>query len=517
TYDYMITLSNSGPNAADNATFTDTLPAGISFVSITQNTGPSAFCNTGSTVTCSVPTLLNGESASFTLTVQPSSTIANGTVVTNTATASSSTSDTNPNNNSSSSMTTISANADLSIVKSGPATVNAGNNVTYTITVMDNGPSTASSVSWTDTLPFGETFVSENQTTGPPFNCTTGAAITCSIASLNPGDTATFTVVAQVSPATVNGTQLNNTANVSSTTPDGTPGNNTSIATTTVSSVADVSVVKSAPAAATAGSNVTYTITVMNNGPSNASSVTLTDTLPPGTTFVSENQTSGPAFNCTTGATITCSIATLNAGDTAIFSVTVNFNGSLANGTTVTNTATVTSTTADSNPANNTSSAPTLVSANADLSVTKSGPATTPSNTTVVYTVTAANGGSSTATNVTLTETVPAGMTFVSVNQTTGPAFSCNGSGPVVCTIASFNSGASATFQFTFNVPLSTPAGTQTTNTVTISSQTPDNNPANNTASVTTTVGASIPALSPLAMALLALMLAMIGWMTARR
>ena len=79
--------------------------------------------------------------------------------------------------------------------------------------------------------------------------------------------------------------------------------------------------------------------------------------------------------------------------------------------------------------------------------MTKSGPATTPSNTNVTYTVVAANAGPSNAASVTLTETVPAGTTFVSANQSTGPAFSCSGRGPVVCTIATFASGASATFQ----------------------------------------------------------------------
>jgi uncharacterized repeat protein (TIGR01451 family) len=280
---------------------------------------------------------------------------------------------------------------------------------------------------------------------------------------------------------------------------------------------ADLGVTKTGPAAALAGSNVTYTITVTNSGPSDAASVTLTDVLPPNTTFVSESQASGPLFTCTTGSTVTCSIASFPGGSTAIFTLTVTFNASISTGTTVTNTATVSSTTADTNPANNSSSASTLVGANADLSVTKSGPAATPSNTNVVYNVTAANAGPSNAVNVTLTETVPAGMTFVSANQTSGPAFSCSGTGPITCTIATFPAGASASFQFTFAVPSSIAPGTSTSDTATISSATPDPNPANNTASVTTTVGQTIPALSPLAMALLAIALAMIGWMTARR
>lgn len=522
TFDYVITLSNAGPDAADDASFNDNLPAGINFVAIVQDTGPAASCNTptpntNGNVACTIALLPNGGSAQFTVTVQAAPTVANGTTVSNTATASTTSADSNPSNNTSATvMTTISASADVSIVKSGDAAVFAGNNINYTITVENAGPSTAASVSWTDTLPAGTTFVSEMQTAGPTFTCTTGATITCGIASLAPGATATFAVTVQVAPGTANGT-ISNTANATSTTPDPNGNNNSSTAMTTVSASADLSVAKTAPAAAVAGSNVTYTITLQNLGPSDAASVTLTDVLPAGTAFVSESQTSGPTFTCTTGATVTCSIATFAAGASATFNVTVTFSGSLTNGTTVTNTANVSSTTPDSNPNNNTSSAATLVSANADLSVTKSGPASTPSNTNVTYTVIAANAGPSNAANVTLTETVPAGMTFVSANQTTGPAFSCSGTGPIACTIASFASGASATFQFTFNVPLSTAPGTSTSNTVTIGSTTPDSTPGNNTASVTTTVGVSIPTLSPLAMALLAMALALMGWMIAKR
>lgn len=516
TFNYTITLTNGGPDAATDASFSDTLPAGITFVSVTQDTGPSGTCAGGQTVACSVPLLNNQQSASFTITVQASPAIANGTVISNTATASSSSADPNQNNNSFSANTTINAQADVAIIKIGPATANAGTNIDYQITIRNDGPSTASSVSWTDTLPAGTNFVSEVQNNGPVFTCTTGATISCSIAALAPGDVSTFTVTVQIPPDAPAGT-INNTVNATSSTPDVVPANNTSMWSTTVFVIADLSVVKSGPAAAAAGSNITYTILFRNNGPSTSVNATMTDVLPAGTTFVSESQTSGPTFNCTTGATVTCTLAAFAPGGTATFDITVNINPATPNGTVITNTATAGSTTNDATQNNNASSVMTTVGANADLSVAKNGPTFTASNTNVLYTVTATNAGPSDASTVTLTETVPAGMTFVSANQTTGPTFNCSGTGPIVCTIATFASGATATFQFTFNVPLGTPAGTQTSNTVTIGSPTLDPNPNNNTASVTTTVGQSIPALSPLAMALLAMMLAAAGWVALRR
>jgi uncharacterized repeat protein (TIGR01451 family) len=519
-FDYIVTLSNSGPDAATDATFTDVLPAGILFQSLTQNTGPAATCGTptagtNGTVACTISLLGNGQSAQFTITVQAAASVANGTQVNNTATASTASADTNTNNNSSSASTTISANADVSIIKSGPASVIAGNNITYGITVTNGGPSNAVNVSWTDTLPAGTTFVSETQNTGPAFNCTTGATVSCNIATLNAGATATFSIVASVSPSA--GGTLSNTANVTSTTTDNALGNNSSNVNTTVSAQADMAIVKSGPSTAPAGSDVTYGITVTNNGPSTATSVSWTDPLPAGTTFVSETQNTGPAFNCTTGATVTCNIATLAPAATATFTLVAHVLSSTPNGTVLSNTASVTSTTTDNTPINNSSTVNTTVAATADLAVTKNGPTSTPSNTTIVYTVTATNNGPSDAANVTLSDTPPAGTTFVLVNQTAGPAFACSGTGPVLCTIATFPAGATASFQFTFNVPPGVASGTTITNTATISSTTADSNPNNNSASAATTVGASIPALSPLMLLLLALMVSALALVAMRR
>ncbi|HSY47903.1 MAG TPA: DUF11 domain-containing protein [Thermoanaerobaculia bacterium] len=121
--------------------------------------------------------------------------------------------------------------------------------------------------------------------------------------------------------------------------------------------VADVAVTKSGPAIVPAGSNISYSVTVTNNGGSDAQSVTLTDPLPAGTTFVSESQGSGPAFICTNpsvGATgsVSCTIATLASGASAAFTLVFNVNANAA-GTTLNNTATVSSPTNDPVPGNN--------------------------------------------------------------------------------------------------------------------------------------------------------------------
>jgi uncharacterized repeat protein (TIGR01451 family) len=157
--------------------------------------------------------------------------------------------------------------------------------------------------------------------------------------------------------------------------------------------------------------------------------------------------------------------------------------------------------------------------ADADLAITKSGPATVTAGTNITYTVTVTNNGLSDAQTVALTDNTPANSTFVSESQTSGPAFSCTnpavgGTGPVSCTLATLASGASASFTLVFNVSAAVPNGTTITNTASVASSTPDSVPANNSATstaISVITAAAIPALSPLALLFLALALSLAG------
>lgn len=118
--------------------------------------------------------------------------------------------------------------ADLSITKSdGPDPAVAGDNVTYTIEVTNPGTSVgpATNVVVTDNLPNGVDFVSA---TGG--NCErTGHTVTCELGQVNPGTTATVTIVVK----TKKNDTLTNTASVASP-EDVVLANNSATATTTV-------------------------------------------------------------------------------------------------------------------------------------------------------------------------------------------------------------------------------------------------------------------------------------------
>jgi uncharacterized repeat protein (TIGR01451 family) len=152
----------------------------------------------------------------------------------------------------------------------------------------------------------------------------------------------------------------------------------------------------------------------------------------------------------------------------------------------------------------------------ADLSITKSTTATQAFGTApVTYTIAVSNAGPSTASSVSVSDTLAAGAVFVSAS---GSGWTCNNVANVVtCTLPSLAVGAAPPITLTFNAP---PTATTTTlaNTATVSSATNDPNPANNSSTSTIPllpVGA-IPAMSPLMLALLALSLCAIAIVIAR-
>lgn len=134
----------------------------------------------------------------------------------------------------------------------------------------------------------------------------------------------------------------------------------------------------------------------------------------------------------------------------------------------------------------------------ADLSITKTGPATSTAGDDIAYTVTATNTGSGAATTVVVADTVPANTTFVSAAQTAGPTFTCTApaagatTGTISCSIATLAAGASATFRFVFNAASTVADKTVVTNTaaVTAGNVTADDD---DQATATTTVNAPQP------------------------
>ena len=251
---YTLAVTNFGPFAASNVVVTDSLPVGVSFVSASGG----GTTNSG-VVTWNLGNLANSAVSNLTLTVLAP---VSGSI-TNVASVDSPTKDPILTNNTSPPVvTTVTPLADLVIAKSGPASVFAASNLTYTVSVTNLGPSTASSVVVTDALPVGVTFVSAS---GHGTNIS--GAVSWSLGTLTSGQASNLTLTVT---APASGT-LTNIASVASPTGDTNLLNNVSPPViTTVTLLADIGIGKSALASVFADSNLTYTISVTNFGPSTA-------------------------------------------------------------------------------------------------------------------------------------------------------------------------------------------------------------------------------------------------------
>ncbi|HYR27699.1 MAG TPA: CARDB domain-containing protein, partial [Thermoanaerobaculia bacterium] len=475
---YTVTIANLGPDDADSVTLSDPIPPGMTFVSATQENGPPFNCTEA---TCTAATMPANTSATFTFVFHVDTGTPPGTTFTNTATATTTSFDPNEENNSAAVATTIpSPSADLSLGKGGPSFTGPDEDVVFTITLNNAGPDTATTVELNDTLPGDMTFVSIN-VSGTPLSCTTpavgaGGTITCTSASYPAGGSTTITLTGHVPSQTPPGTEYTNTVIVTSVAD---PAEENDVATFTVVVLSsDVSVDKNGPATTDAATNIAYEILVTNEGPDTAA-VTLIDQLPPGTTFVSMVRDSGPPANCSFDAGVVACTMTLGPSQVVDFTLTINAGTSPS----ITNVATVDVEGFDPDSSNDSDSVTTTITPRADLSVSKTGPASVTAGDDITYTVTVANNGPSAAANVSLTDVITPNATLVSAIQTSGPAFNCTGA---TCTIASLASGATASFDYTYIVQ-SNASGT-VDDTATVSSTTSDPVGGNNSDSVSSTV-----------------------------
>ncbi len=240
-----------------------------------------------------------------------------------------------------------------------------------------------------------------------------------------------------------------------------------------------------------AGESFTYTVQLTNSGPDDAQNVVFTDLAPAGVTFTSCISTAGACALSGAGASL--NLATLPNGQTVTITIQATLSATVADGTTLANTPSVTSSTADPNTGNNSGSAGSAsitVQNKSDLQVTTASSLDVVNfGGTLTYTVTVTNLGPFQASTVTLVDPVPAQAIFLSMNtggaSCTAPAPAMGGT--VTCNFGNMASGGTATVSFTVRVSIP-PVPASITNSVVVSSPNFDPNPANNSATVRTLV-----------------------------
>ncbi len=339
-FSYALTVRNLG-NAAVQAgqtiTATDTLPAGVELTAAPTGTGWTCTPDGTATYPIAGPVAISctrsGPLASSTnapvITV-PARLPAAGSAL-NTAcvalTGSGPTDSASGNDCAGVTVVASVAQADLQVVSktASPNPVNAGEDLTYTISVINNGPDPATNVVVTDSLASliavgGFRSATPSQGTCTPSGVTNGATVnlSCNLGTLADDATATVTVVVRPSRATT-GSRTNTATITSNDVGDPNRTNNSASVTSTVTAIVDIQALKTAtPSPVQAGAPLLFVVTARNNGPSTASNVVATDTLPANAAFISLGPVTGggscttPAVNAV-GGQVVCTWPTLAA------------------------------------------------------------------------------------------------------------------------------------------------------------------------------------------------------------
>ncbi len=349
---YTIVVTNNGPEATASEIFvSDQLPSGVDFVSVTTTQGSCSFDSLTNSIGCDLGILDPDQTVTITVVVRPRDEIA-GEIISNCAGAFMlDGNDPNLDNNESCVETRVQGLADLSVTKlDNPDPVMAGNDLTYTITVTNDGPNDATGVTLTDTLPSGVTFVSAS----PGCSFAAPNSVICSLGTLAANSSVDVTIVVRPNTPGV----ITNIAAVTAAEDDPNPNNNQDSEETEVQGVADLSITKTDQTdPVVVGQDLSYTLVVTDNGPSLATNVVLTDTLPGGVIFVSAVPSQGTcAYNA---GVVTCSLGTLAAGARATVTITVQ--PTVGNIGTIVNRSEVTSDALDPTPDDNQDDEPTQV------------------------------------------------------------------------------------------------------------------------------------------------------------
>jgi len=265
---YTIVAANAGPGDEADALIGDAFPAGLTcnYTSVAAG-GATGNTASGSGNIQDNVAMPSGSSITYTATCDIDSS-ATGTID-NSVTILTNNNDTDPNNNTATDVDTLTPEADLSITKTDNdfEVVAGGAPFDYTIEVTNAGPSDADNVVVTDTLPAGLTFVSTTGCAEDP-----NGAPTCSLGTIAAGGSASYTLSVSADADVVDGAVLTNSAVTASDSTDPDDANNTATEDTTVIRVSDIvaDYKLDDPDPVVAGAQLTYTIGVSNQGPSDA-------------------------------------------------------------------------------------------------------------------------------------------------------------------------------------------------------------------------------------------------------
>ncbi|MEM8858711.1 MAG: DUF11 domain-containing protein, partial [Chloroflexota bacterium] len=388
---YTLSVMNQGNVNSGVFTVTDSLPNELDFVSAIPAPVDSP-TSTGGTITWVTPDLAPGAITTYTVVVtidaaaQPGTDLVNtaeivgdsgddedsdptdGSGQTDTFNDDDVTNDQDPNDEDDSDFESITvAEYDLALIKRivTPRPYSVGQEITYTISVMNQGNIDSGQFTVTDTLPIELAFVSAIPApTASPTG--TGGVIEWTTANLAPGEITTYTVVVNIDSAPAVGTIIKNTAEITSDSGDDNDSDPTDGSAERDDfndddvtndqdpndqddsdfeeidlAEYDLALIKQIVTAGpyTVGDELTYVISVMNQGNVNSGVYTVTDSLPSSLTFVSAAPAPDSDPGVGNSGDISWVTSNLVPGDITTYTVTVTIDASAVPSSTIKNTA----------------------------------------------------------------------------------------------------------------------------------------------------------------------------------
>lgn len=359
---YTITVTNNGPNDADNVNVLNTAPVGTAITSW-NCAGTSCPNASGSgDINETAVSMVNGDTLIYTVNLDvPSSQSGN---LINIVSVSNTNVDPISTNDTASDTDTQSSSADIVVTNDdASASYTPGTTVQYTVTITNSGPSDASSVSFVDVAPAGTSITAWSCAGTSCPNAAGAGDISETVVSLTATDSVVYTVDVAVPSDFIGNLASIASANAAETDP--VAGNNSQTDTDMQSSLADIEVINSDGLTNyLPGTTVTYNVTVSNNGPSDASNLLVTDPAPAGTTIPSWSCVGAACPNAAGSGSISETVISLVSGDSVSYVVNVaipfSFTGNL------TNTASANAAESDPNNSNNSATDIDLASVDTD-------------------------------------------------------------------------------------------------------------------------------------------------------
>ena len=398
-------VENNGVSDATNVNLTDVLPAGVTYLS--DDSSGTYNPNTGLWI---LGDLAANTSKTLNITAEVDAGTAGQSITNTTSAAISDQADPTTANDLLAATIIVRSEADIVLTKVvDNVNPDEGDIVTYTITATNNGGATATNLVVADNLPSG---LSYNQAivTGGSWN-----APNWTVGNLAPGVTETLTLSVLVEPGTLGLTLINTISNTQDQTDTNVTADDLDESITVTSS--DLQVIKTVSNnSPNEGDTIVYRITIENNGPTDATGVSIEDVLPTGVTYVGHFANTGN-YNQATGL---WTIGSLNNGDivTLTINATVDANTSFNS---ITNTTTnLTADQADPDTSNNVGSVTIVPGSSIDLSLTKRvlGNNTSPVTGDIVsFEIVVKNDGPNTATGIVVEDLLPSGLQFVRYNS----------------------------------------------------------------------------------------------------